>query len=207
MEVTFADGYKDTLVLEHYNAFPNSENIDHTRLCNYLGHLLHEKDARVAVTGCLDDTRNTDGKMYISLLSRRSPLQKSFSMDLNGNVKPIKITESNDAYMSSKNEVISRQSGPFIEGDAIGETDIEAAAAASTTDGVPFKIKVNIKIGTDTAAINKITNELGRTVDDWLAEMFTHFQNHYNHATLQHNLNFEVPTFNYSLLSALSSIY
>ena len=75
--------------------------------------------------------------------------------------------------------------------DEIGETDIEAAAEASTTDGVPHNLKMKVKIGTDTASINKIVNGLGRTVDDWLAETFTHVQNHYHHATLQHKIDFE----------------
>ena len=55
VEVTFEDGQKDTLVLEHYNAMPHSKNIDPLRLCNYLGHLKNEKTARVAVTGCVDE--------------------------------------------------------------------------------------------------------------------------------------------------------
>ena len=80
MEVTFENGQKDTLVLRHYNAIPDSTNIDHTRLCNYLGYLKYEEDARVAVTGCVDE-RNLEGKMNITLLSKRSPYQKSFFMD------------------------------------------------------------------------------------------------------------------------------
>ena len=52
-------------------------------------------------------------------------------------------------------------------------------------------------------AVNKIVNGLGRTVDDWLAEMFTHVQNHYHHDTLQHKINFEVDLniFIYSIYS------
>ena len=191
MEVIFADGNKDKLVLSHYNAFLDSKDIDPTLMCNYLGYLAHEKDARVAVTGCVDE-RNVEGKMYISLLSKRSPYQKSFSMDLNGNVEPIKITGSNDGYLSFANEPISRKGGEFTEEDEIGESDIEAAAEASTTDGVPYAIKVKVKIGTDTAAVKKITQDLKRTVDEWLAEMFTHVQNHYHHGTLKHKINFEV---------------
>ena len=191
VEVTFTDGQKDSLVLEHYNALPHSKNIDPRRLCNYLGHLKNEKTARVAVTGCVDE-RNLEGKMYISMISKRSPYQKLFSMDLDGTVNPIKVTESNDAYKTAHGAVVSRNGGEFQDYDEIGETDIEEAAEASTTDGVPYNLKVTVKIGTDTAAINKIVNDLGRTVDDWLAETFTHVQNHYHHDTLQHKINFEV---------------
>ena len=191
VEVTFEDGQKDTLVLEHYNAMPHSKNIDPLRLCNYLGHLKNEKTARVAVTGCVDE-RNLEGKMYISMISKRSPYQKRFSMDLDGTVNPIQVTKSNDAYKTTNGHVVSREGGEFQDYDEIGEIDVEAAAEASTTDGVPYNLKITVKIGTDTAAINKIVNGLGRTVDDWLAEMFTHVQNHYHHDTLQHKINFEV---------------
>ena len=201
MEVTFTDGQKDSLVLEHYNAMPDSKNIDPRRLCNYLGHLKNEKTARVAVTGCVDE-RNLEGKMYISMISKRSPYQKLFSMDLDGTVNPIEVTESNDAYKTAHGSVVSRNGGEFQDYDEIGETDIEEAAEASTTDGVPYNLKITVKIGTDTAAINKIVNSLGRTVDDWLAEMFTHVQNHYHHATLQHKINFEVVS-NISVYSSL----
>ena len=195
MEVTFEDGQKDTLVLKHYNALPDSNNIDPSRLCNYLGHLENEKTARVAVTGCVDD-KNLEKKMYISMISARSPYQKLFSMDFDGNVTPIQLGESNDAYETSQGVVVSRAGKEFQQLDEIGETDIEAAAEASTTDGVPHNLKMKVKIGTDTASINKIVNGLGRTVDDWLAETFTHVQNHYHHATLQHKIDFEAGTFN-----------
>ena len=195
MEVTFEDGQKDTLVLKHYNALPDSNNIDPSRLCNYLGHLENEKTARVAVTGCVDD-KNLEKKMYISMISARSPYQKLFSMDFDGNVTPIQLGESNDAYETSQGVVVSRAGKEFQQLDEIGETDIEAAAEASTTDGVPHNLKMKVKIGTDTASINKIVNGLGRTVDDWLAETFTHVQNHYHHATLQHKIDFEAGIFN-----------
>ena len=190
MEVTFEDGQKDTLVLTHYNALPNSMNIDHARLCNYLGYLKDEEDARVAVTGCVDE-RNREGKMYISMISNRSPYQKSFSMDMDGNVESIQLTESNDAYISTTGGVISRQSDTTQDQDEIDITALEAVASAATTNGVPSVIKAKIKLGTDTSAVDKIVNGLKTTVDNWLAEMFTHVQNHYKHATLGHIINFE----------------
>lgn len=198
MEVTFGNGQKDMLVLRHYNALPDSTNIDHTRLCNYLGYLKYEEDARVAVTGCVDE-RNLEGKMYITLLSKRSPYQKSFSMDSDGHVETIKIMESNDAYLEITNDVSTGQfdngtDATFTEGDEIGNLQEEAEAETVDTNGVPFELYVKIKIGTDTSAQNKIVNGLGKTVDNWLGEMFTHVQTHYYHTTLGHMINFKVCT-------------
>ena len=117
-------------------------------------------------------------------------------MDLDGNVESIKITESNDAYLESPKDAINRHIGSikgdlFIEKDELGSIKVEKAAAAAKTGGVPYELNVSIKIGTDTSAPNKIVGD-GGTVDNWLAEVFTHVQNHYYHATLGHRINFDV---------------
>ena len=52
INVTFSDGYMDTIVLwKHYSNKEQKRSIGHD--CNYLGHLLLEKDACVAMTGCI----------------------------------------------------------------------------------------------------------------------------------------------------------
>ena len=92
IEVIFNDGKRDELVLKHYVALPHSTNVDLTRACNYLGHLKNEVETTVAVTGCVD-TEHRDSKMEITLLSKRSRYQKSFSMDFSGNFEPIQQSE------------------------------------------------------------------------------------------------------------------
>ena len=89
IEVTFTNGVKQKMVLRHYNAIPNSDEIDHSRLCNYLGHLQgDELNTSVAVTGCLmgDDP---DEEMHITLISQHSPNHNTFAFDKNGNTKHI----------------------------------------------------------------------------------------------------------------------
>ena len=52
INVTFSDGYMDTIVLwKHYSNKEQKSSIEHD--CNYLGHLLLEKEACVAMTGCI----------------------------------------------------------------------------------------------------------------------------------------------------------
>ena len=52
INVTFSDGYLDTIVLwKHYSNKEQKRRIGHD--CNYLGHLLLEKEACVAMTGCI----------------------------------------------------------------------------------------------------------------------------------------------------------
>ena len=66
IKITFQDGEEDRAVFtEHYNPFNT------TRSCNYLGHLEKEKDtSTIAITGCADK-ENVDGRMDITLFSKR----------------------------------------------------------------------------------------------------------------------------------------
>lgn len=96
IEVTFDNGVKQRMVLEHYNPIPNSDAINQSRLCNYLGHLEgDETNTVVAVTGCLMG-EDSDEEMHITLLSPYSPTQKSFSLDKTGIAKHIEIEYEDD---------------------------------------------------------------------------------------------------------------
>ncbi len=52
VSVTFADGYTDRIVLKKF--YNNKEDrMAEEEHCNFLGHLENEKEACVAMTGCL----------------------------------------------------------------------------------------------------------------------------------------------------------
>ena len=54
INVTFSDGYTDEIVLwKHYSNKEQKRSIENDKDCNYLGHLLHEKESCVAMTGCV----------------------------------------------------------------------------------------------------------------------------------------------------------
>ena len=100
IEVTFTNGVKQKMVLRHYDAIPNSNTMDRSRLCNYLGHLEgDEVNSSVALTGCLMGG-HPDEEAHITLLSLNSKRHKSFSFDRNGKTKHIGMEatiESRDA--------------------------------------------------------------------------------------------------------------
>ena len=52
VEVTFPDGYKDTLELSMFYANPD-DRISGIERCHYFGHLANEPEACVAMTGCI----------------------------------------------------------------------------------------------------------------------------------------------------------
>ena len=97
IEVVFENGVRQRMILTHYDPIPNSDLIDNSQQCNYLGHLAGDDETSVvAVTGCLNGD-DVDEKMHITLLSQNSPLHKSFSLDRKGTVKLIEI-RSDDEY-------------------------------------------------------------------------------------------------------------
>ena len=48
ISITFPDGYTDNLMLNHF--FPEEDKIDG---CHFIGHLEKEREACVAMTGCI----------------------------------------------------------------------------------------------------------------------------------------------------------
>ena len=81
VEVTFANGVKDSLELSHYKM--------HERAvvgCNYHGSLKNDPSAVVGVTGCLNKPGD---KMEVTLISKNN-INKMFTVDFNGNAEIIK---------------------------------------------------------------------------------------------------------------------
>ena len=81
IEVTFANGVKDALVLSHYKM-----NEDAAIGCNYLGHLRSSPSSSVGVTGCLNKPGD---RMEVTMISENN-LNKMFSVDFFGNAEVIK---------------------------------------------------------------------------------------------------------------------
>ena len=188
ISVTFKDGTKDVFILQRFSPLAYSSEINHTKLCNYMGQLQHETGSVVAVTGCLE-TRGKDPKIYITMLSERSIYQKYFLIDKYGNFEAIKTT---DFYT---NKTSSRIDGKFVEGDELGDIEEEEEAHKVIIGGknkVPFAIKVTIKVGVDRSARKTIVSRLDTSVDQWLSDVLTHVQAIFHHPTLHHRINFEV---------------
>jgi len=89
IKIAFPDGTEDVTVLHHHNSLGNSvKGWDPTLACTYMGSLMSEPDAAVAVTGCI---RQPKDKMHVTIISKRSRFHKSFSIDGEGNVNLIKV--------------------------------------------------------------------------------------------------------------------
>ena len=81
MQITFADGHEDKLIL-HRHFISGADRMMDEEMCNYLGHLENDATACVAVTGCIgqdmeltiNSKHNTKTNIYL--------LQKSGDVQL-----------------------------------------------------------------------------------------------------------------------------
>ena len=80
IQVTFADGRKDALELNHYKHSEKS-----SIGCNYIGALRSDPTSSVAVSGCLNKPGD---KMEVTMISDYSKNQM-FAVDFNGNTEVI----------------------------------------------------------------------------------------------------------------------
>ena len=198
--VRFANGIEDVIELEHIAIMPNSNNIDRSTLCNYMGSLENEeKKSVVAVTGCLN--RNTpDQKMFITMFSENSPTHSYFSLDVDGRVKSIRPKDGTTKLVSRKTKSHIKKSIEYdieegeSEEDEVIDEELERLASrmGDVSDDVPDTLVVNFRFGVDTSAKAAIEDELSMTVDNYLSDLLTHTQAHYMLSSLNHTVKFEV---------------
>ena len=205
IKVTFQNGVKRRLMLTHHDAIPNSNSIDRSRLCNYMGHVEYdEMDSVVAVTGCLMGD-NQDEKTHITILSQHSPKHKTFSIDNSGKTTHIKMHPHYEYISFLDNDFISddsvtseskdssirvrrdwRDADRVYADDAIinkeWEHDADKVDDEERKD-VPFYIAIKIRLGYDNSTKDYI-EEKGEMVDTWLSEVMVHAEAHYRHRSL-----------------------
>ena len=197
IDVIFANGLKQRMVLHHYNTIPNSETMEHSKLCNYIGHLEgDETDSKVSVTGCLMGN-DPDEKMHITLLSKHSPFQKSFSLDRHGTVRHVNIKD-DKRYQENAKPILSDRDVHVDDWKNLGNevfwTKVENKSDSVSEEllaAVPYTIAVNFRLGYDKGTKDYL-EKVNVNIDNWLAEVMTHAQVHFLHSSLQHQIFFMV---------------
>ena len=186
IEVTFTNGVKQKMILRHYDAIPNSNTADQSRLCNYLGHLQgDEVNSSVAVTGCLMGD-NLDEEMHITLLSNHSPKHKSFSFDRNGKTQHIEIQPISEPRDASNGV---QQQDQQLENREWEEALQKISAAELST--VPPILRINFRLGYDKSTKEYFEPYI-ESIDNWLAQVMTHSQAHFLHPSLRHQIILQV---------------
>ena len=207
IEVVFENGVRQRMILTHYDPIPNSDLMDKSQDCNYLGHLAgDDATSVVAVTGCLHGV-DVDEKMHITLLSQNSPLHTAFTLDKKGTVELIEIQSADKIYKYIDDDAISItnvRTSPDEEKsserkryktDVIINNDLEAAdsrTSASQTSTVPHALTISLRLGYDRGVKEWFDDRPEENVDTWLKNVMTHVQARFMDSSLQHKIIFQV---------------
>ena len=185
IEISFDDNDAQKLILYHYNAMPNSKAIDSSRLCNYIGYLEGDKDSRVSVSGCLSE-KGVNEKAFITLFSKDSLYQKSFSLDRYGNFKQIKSDNYEINASKEDRDVHVDDWHTFGNQKMWDKKEQEAESVTQEQrDSVPYSLNLNFRFGYDKGT-KQWMEENNENVDNWLSEVMTHLQIHFTHSSLEH---------------------
>merc|ERR1712038_1143565 len=180
VQVTFHNGIKDDLDLEHYKMHETA-----VVGCNYVGKLKNDPSAVVAVTGCLNKPGD---KMEVTMISKNN-INKMFSVDFNGNAEVIENPFAGGAQSGALK--LDRDDGwRVVNGDEEINDEEEDAANNARTTSIPAVLKATIQFGYG----DGLNSELGTEgFDAWVQTIFTHTQTHYRHAeSLGTTIEFEV---------------
>ena len=83
IDITFANGVEDSLVLEKF--YPTQQSrMAKTLSCNFFGHLQNEPSGCVSLTGCPGE-----GSLYFTINSVNSGQSNKFILEKNGNLQMV----------------------------------------------------------------------------------------------------------------------
>ena len=81
INVKFPNGHEDTMHLERYFSSPEDRNSNN---CNFIGHLVNDQSACVAITGCYDSE-----DLEMTIMSRNVWPTRMFKLTKDGIVIPV----------------------------------------------------------------------------------------------------------------------
>ena len=83
IDITFANGVEDSLVLERF--YPTQQSrMAKTLSCNFFGYLKNEPSASVSLTGCPGK-----GSLHFTINSVNSEQSNKFILETNGNLQMV----------------------------------------------------------------------------------------------------------------------
>merc|ERR1712166_609003 len=179
VSIAFPDGYKDTLVLERYYA-NEEERMERTEACHYIGHLANEREACVAMTGCVGSE-----DVQFTIMSTHATESPMFKWTTEGNVEVIESPFKN----GGASEVLQRGEGDYTEdGDEEVLTDQEAEliefeeACVGGVCTLPATQLLQIRVGYDDGFKNKVGGTA--QAEAYIAATWPRIQVSYCHSSL-----------------------
>jgi len=172
IDITFANGVKDSLVLERF--YPTQESrMATTPSCNFFGHLENEKSACVSLTGCPDSD-----DLHFTINSKNSGSNNMFILEKNGELEIVQSAFKDPRIISETlrvDEWTLLGSDELINPEELAEEmKWEELCASGNCTAMPAKQKMQIKIHYDDT-FNADTAD----ANGYLDEMVTHLQAHF----------------------------
>ena len=175
IEVNFANGHRDNLVLERFYS-SDEERMMRSPSCNFFGHLASEENACVSVSGCLGD------KMEMTIMSKHNTLSNMYIWHKDGHVQveesAFKDPRVKAEYGRVDPEFTSNNNDEAMNAD---EVAAELAAAEECASGghcnqMPAAQLLKIKIGYEDSFANSFDSPAD--IDTYLNSMVVHLQAH-----------------------------
>jgi len=179
IDVTFANGVQDFLVLERFYATEQSR-MERKLSCNFFGHLRNEETACVSVTGCPGDD------MFFTINSKNSGARSMFILHKDGSVEAVESAFKDERVKSGTLRVpgskYDRDEPLFVlDGDELKNPDevadqmgYEKLCSSGDCSAMPAKQKMQIKIHYDDT-FNADTSDVNGYLDQMIAHLQTHF--------------------------------
>ena len=207
-------GETTTTNLSYFDAFPKSSKTIHSKSCNYIGNLNDDPEASViAASGCLHleqpdqkETKYNKDKMYFTMLSKKSPTQRFFTLDINGKTEEVKPDGLDEATMLFEKEYMKpsnlKSSSNLLDSINDNSQDYQQRLLSerilskrilSEKNGnkdFPKEILLNIAFGVDNSIKELLETE--DAVENWVASVLCHMQTFYIHPSLETKILFEV---------------
>merc|ERR1712241_276847 len=179
VEVTFSDGYTDTMVLNKHYA-TEEDRMAGTEDCNYIGHLENEKDACVAMTGCIGSE-----DIEFTIMSTHATESPMFKWTREGRVEVIE-----SPFKDGKARTESIERGMEQDWDDVEDSEVNSAEKAieqmcsggANCASVPATNLLQIRTGYGDGFLAKVGSSA--KAQSYIKSAITHTQVFYCHSSL-----------------------
>merc|ERR1711953_732055 len=182
MQITFANGHEDKLVL-HRHFISGADRMMDEEMCNYLGHLENDAAACVAVTGCIGQD------MELTINSKHNTKTNTYLLQKSGEVQLLPRPFSHKDIESISERVPEDIERAFTEVDSDEEIDpddlademqwsaICTSADTSGCSSIPPSNELTIQIGYDDSFRNAFQSQEAANI--YIFQLLTHSQAYY----------------------------
>merc|ERR1712166_1609244 len=179
--VQFPDGYTDTLVLSRYYS-SEEDRMAGAEECHYIGHLANEREACVAMTGCIGSedidftimSSHAESSMF--KWTKDGKVEVIESPFKNGKARSDVLLRGDDGLVENLDEMVNEEA-------AAAEKEIEELCTGASCQSVPATNLLQIKAGYDDGFLAKVGGT-NAAAEAYIKSALPHVQVSYCHSSL-----------------------